>query len=362
MTRCMFARPSFAVSCLMALGLAAASQAAGAASVAEIALMQGPDRQAKLEAGAKVEGEVNFYTTLIVDQAVIPIKNAWEKKYPAIKFNFVRASGAPLVQRIIAEARAGKPNADVAVPATDALSRADMLQKIWSPELAAFPAHYLANGGTTMTYRLSFFGMGYNTKLVSPADAPKAWEDILNPKWKGKMIWATSRETGGTFLIHHLLSHWGKAKADAFFDKLAAQNVAKSDASVRALLDLVIAGEYAMLITTSLNHAIISQGEKAPVDYASPDPVPARPDDIMLLNNAPHPHAGMLLIDFILSREGQEVLSKAEYQVARTDVDPLPSMRPIIPELNGKKSIVYRPETLTAVEPQLREIFDKVSP
>ena len=264
--------------------------------------------------------------------------------------------------RILKESRAGKPHADVAVPATDALGRADMLQKIWSPELAAFPAHYLGNGGTTMTYRLSFFGIGYNTKLVSPADAPKSWEDLLNPKWKDKMIWATSRETGGTFLIHHLRTIWGDNKADAYFDKLATQNVAKSPASVRALLDLVIAGEHSMLITTSLNHAIISQGEKAPVDYTSPDPVPSRPDDIMLLNNAPHPHAGMLLIDFFLSREGQAVLAKAEYQVARTDVEPLASMRPIIPELNGKKSIVHRPEALTAVEPRLLEIFNKVSP
>ncbi len=82
----------------------------------------------------------------------------------------------------------------------------------------------------------------------------------------------------------------------------------------------------------------------------------------MLLNNAPHPHGAMLFIDYILSREGQDVLSKAEYQVARADVDPLPSMVPIMPHLNGKTAKVYSPQDFIGKDEALQAIFDKISP
>ena len=363
MTTTSIRRLGLGVACLSALAMASFATVASAASIADVAMMSGPDRQAKLEAGAKAEGGVNLYTTLIVPQAVEPLKAGWDKKYPNIKFNFYRADQAPLVQRIMSETRAGSPAADVVVGSTaDALNRAQLLQSFTSPELSAFPKEYIGKDNLWAIYRLAYFGIGYNTKLVPEAVAPKSWEDLLDPKWNGKMIWATSRDTGGMFLIYHLRKIWGEKKAGEYFDKLATQRVAKSSASVRTLLDLVIAGEHAMLITTSLNHAIISKGEGAPVWFTSPDPVGARPDSIMVLNNMPHPHAAMLLTDYILSREGQAILAKAEYQVARRDVDPLPSMRPIIPELNGKTANMYPPEDITPVEDQLQAIFNKVSP
>ena len=332
-------------------------------TVKEAAGLTGPDRQARLEKGARAEGEFMFYTSLIVDQAVIPLKEAFEKKYPFIKFNFNRATSSSLIQRILSETRAGKPQADVVIGSTSAgLAQADLLHAFSSPELAAYPKDYLGKNGLWMTYRLAYYGIGYNTKMVPPADAPQTWDDVLNPKWKGKMIWGTSLETGGTFLIQHLRNSWGEKKAAEFYDKLATQQVARSDASVRALLDLVIAGEYAILLTTSLNHAIISAGQGAPVWFSMPDPVAARPDDMQLLKNAPHPHAAMLFIDYILSKEGQELIAKIEYMPARPDVAPIPSMVPSVPHLNGKKAIVYTGEEMFGDAEELKKIMDKISP
>ena len=351
-----------AAAAFLAVAATAQPGPVAAQSLSEIAMMSGPDRQAKLLAGARKEGEFSLYTTLIVDQAVIPLKNGWEKKYPDIKFSFFRGNQAPVVQRIVAEARAGKGNGDVVVGSTsDALDNAQMLQPFTSPEFAAFPKEYIGKNNLWFTYRLAFYGIGYNTKLVG-ADAPKTWEDLLNPKFKGRMIWSPSRDTSGPFIIEHLRQIWGEKKAAEYFAGLAKQDIAKSDAAIRALLDLVIAGEHWILITTSLNHAVISAGQGAPVWFSSPDPVPTRVDHVMLLNNAPHPHAAMLFIDYILSREGQDVLSKAEYQVGRTDVDPLPSMVPIMPHLNGRTAKLYAPQDFIGKDEELMAIFDKISP
>jgi iron(III) transport system substrate-binding protein len=124
----------------------------------------------------------------------------------------------------------------------------------------------------------------------------------------------------------------------------------------------VIAGEHSILLTTSLNHAVISKGMGAPVWFAMPDPVAARPDHIMVVNNAPHPHAAMLLVDFVLSKEGQTVLAKVDYEPGRLDVEPSAAIRPIVPRLNGKTDIIYPPDEMMDSQDELNRIFDKISP
>jgi ABC-type Fe3+ transport system substrate-binding protein len=345
------------------LGLASLPDPVSAQTIADVATLKGADRQARLEKGAAAEGQVMLYTTLIVEQAVTPLKAAFEKKYPNIKLNFYRANNAPLSQRVVSEARANKPVADVAVGSLSAaLNAAGMLQPFESPETAAFPKEFKDRENRFFTYRVAHYGLGYNTKTVPEATAPKVWEDVLDPKYKGKMIWGNSLETGASFLIQHLRKIWGPQKAGAFFDKLATQNVARSDAAIRTLLDLVIAGEHSILLTTSLNHAVISKGMGAPVWFAMPDPVAARPDHIMVVNNAPHPHAAMLLVDFVLSKEGQTVLAKVDYEPGRLDVEPSAAIRPIVPRLNGKTDIIYPPDEMMDSQDELNRIFDKISP
>jgi iron(III) transport system substrate-binding protein len=333
-----------------------------AQSLAEIAMMKGTDRQAKLEAGARKEGAFSLYTTL-VPEGSNPLQEAWEKKYPWVKTSFTRTASAAQIQRILAESRTGKANADVVMGSgSDALEEVKLLQPFSSPEMEAYPKEYVGKDNLYFTYRLASFGIGYNTRFVTGNDIPKSWEDLLNPKFKGHMIWSPSRDTGGPFLINHLRTIWGEKKADEYFDKLAKQDVVKSTASVRALLDLVIAGEHWILITTSLNHAVDSADKGAPVWFASPDPVHTRADHVMLPNNAPHPHAAMLFIDFLLSKAGQTVLQENEFQVSRPDVEPTKIQRPMIPRFNGRSEKVYSSQDLNGKEAVLDAIVNKVSP
>ena len=336
---------------------------AGAAdTAADVAKLAGPDRKAKIEAGARKEGELMFYTSLLVDDGVRPLQEAFTKKYPFIKFSYIRNSTAPLVQRLLAEDRAGKPMADIVIASSGAaLREAGFLQSYDTPELAAYPKNYIGPDNLWSTLRLSYNGLAYNTKLVSKADAPKKWEDLLDPKWKGKMIWNNAVESGGPLLIHHLNKIWGEKKSGEFFDKFATQNVAGSGASGRAVLDLVIAGEHAIQVSAALHQVIRSQTEKAPVDFVMVDPVIARPDHIQFLKSAPHPYTAMMFIDYVLSLEGQNTLVQYEYLPAHPQAQPLPQTAKIVPRLNGMSENMYAPDDLLPFNEQLTATYSKVS-
>ena len=335
---------------------------AAAASQADIAMMKGADRQAKLEAGAKKEGEFTFYTSLLVKSGVRPLKKAFEKKYPFIKYGYVRATTSTIVQKILSEARAGSTRSDVSVGSGSAsLMKGKVLEPYWTPGQAALPKGYVDKGGLWTSVRMSYNGIGYNSKLVSEAEAPKDWADLLDPKWKGKMVWQKALETGGPLTILHLQRIWGKKKAGEFFDKLAKQKVAASNASGRAVFDLVIAGEYHLQIANALHHVIRSKKRGAKGHFVSPDPVIARPAHAMLIKGAPHPYAAMLFLDYIISKEGQQLLANNEYLVAHPDVQPLPHMRAIVPRLNGKKEIVYTPADTLENSKELIAIYNKIS-
>jgi iron(III) transport system substrate-binding protein len=300
---------------------------------------------------------------MIVNQAVRPLQAGFKKLYPYIEFKYIRANSNGIAQRMMSESRAGKGRADVAVGSmSPALVDAKLVVPIWSPEMAAFPKGYVGKDSLWMTYRIGPYGISYSTKQLSKAQRPVVYEDLLKPHLTGKMIWGKSYETGGTFFIAHILRIWGKKKANAFFDKLRKQKMSTSNGSIRALLDLVVAGEHAVLISSALHHPIISKAKGAPAWFTMPGPVPLRVDHMMLAKDAPHPHAGMLLIDYIMSKSGQTTLAKANYVPGRGDVAVPDSIKPIIPRLQGKKTIIYTPTYMRAQEAEVMKIFKSITP
>ena len=351
------AAPMLAMAALAAWTLPASAQ-----SVADVAKMTGPDRMAKLEAGARKEGEVMNYTTMLVESGIRPLEEGFTKKYPYIKFNHYRANTSAMIQRILAEERAGKPVADVIVAtASHALVTAKIAQSFNSPELAAYPKEYTGPDNLWGTSRVTYSVIGYNTKLVAAADVPKSWDDLLLPKYKGKMIWGDALDSGGPLVILHLLKTMGDKRAHEYFDKLAAQEVASSSASGRAITDLVVAGEHAMNISAAGPHVVDSKSSGASVEFVSFDPVIARTDQLQLLVSAPHPHAAMLLIDYILSEEGQRNQVSTNEMGAHPKVLPNPALQPIIPRLTGKSEIIYMPQDTADIADELMDIYKKIS-
>jgi iron(III) transport system substrate-binding protein len=318
-------RWQFSLAIILVLALADGSYVLSelsAVTVADVALSKAPNRQTSLEEGAKKEGKLLWYTTLIVNQALKPLKEAFEKKYPFVQVDFHRADSEQLAQRMLAEYQAKKYDVDMldGTSTIVMLKKAGFIQRFDSPLLREYPAKLKDAQGYWAVPNVYFMTLGYNTKLVKPNEVPKTAQDLLNPKWRGKMIWSTSGGSGAPIFIGNTLISMGQEAGTAYLKKLASQNIAKSTASNRAVLDMVIAEEYAIAINIFNYHAVISRSAGAPVDWQALEPVPGQVKTLGLAKNSPHPHSAMLMIDFLLSKDGQKIFQEADYLPAHPDV------------------------------------------
>jgi len=312
----------FVVVLSMAIALPAFSAPAPKkpATAAEVALYTGADRQQILEEGAKKEGKLTFYTTGILVQTVRPLVDAFQKKYPYIKVEIWRAGTQELIPRFSQEHGAGRYTADV-IELTQAggvmLQEMSLLQAFSSPNLPFIEEGAVSKapgGAFTAGHYQSGISLAYNTKLIKKEEAPKTYQDLLDPKWKGKMAMAGSN-TGMSWTGALL-----ETQGEAFVDKMAKQKVAVHQVSARALLDMVISGEYALAPTIMDSHVNKSKQSGAPIAWVPLEPVPAYIGQIMLPKNSPHPFAAMLFIDFDLSKEGGLIYSANGYDSPRKDI------------------------------------------
>jgi len=286
---------------------------------------------AALVAAAKNEGEVVWYTTQIISQLVRPVSAAFEKKY-GIKVRSTRANSTELSVKIINESRAGKPQSDV----FDGTSTVVPLKKEgyvlrWLPDPAeAYPAQYKDPEGYWVANNLFFLTPGFNTSLVAKGAEPRSYQALLAPKWRGKMAWSTTpSNSGGPGFIGTVLTEMGNEKGMAYLRALSQQQIANIGGAAREVLDQVIAGEYVLGLQIFNHHAVISAKKGAPVDWIKMEPATGTLSVISVHRAAPHAHAAKLLVDFIISPEGQHIFRAAEYLPADPAVPALtPSLKP----------------------------------
>jgi len=337
--------------------------ATGAANAAttDTALYQGTDRTQRLEAASRREGKVVFYSGMIENQALRPIADAFRKKYPFIAVEIWRGDSRALVQKALTERRAGRVNGDVleSTGGAAALIKAGASAPFHSPAMADYPAKYLDPNGFWAASRLDYFGLAYNTREVSAADAPKTYDDLLAPKWSGAIAWRADSEVGAPLFIAGILRSMGRERGEAWLKKLASQRIVNYAGSARALVDRVGAGEYKIAVEIYAHHPLISKAKGAPLETVMLEPVPSAVSTIQLAKDAPHPNAAMLLIDFVLSREGQEVLRAADYFSANPKLDTTPMLRRIVPGLNGKQELVFTPEAMFESRDEANVFFNK---
>lgn len=307
---------------IVLLALASATTQVHALTTEEIALLNRPDRQKILEEGARKEGKLVWYTPLIVNQAVRPLKETFEKKYPFIKVDFHRANSRGLVQKWLAENAAKRYEVDVVGGSEVTMlgKKAGLLLRFASPSMRDFPAELKDPQGLWSTTNLYFMTLAYNTRRIKPSEAPKSYEDLLNPKWKGRMAWHMGSNTGAPLFIGNILTVMGEKAGTAYLQNLAKQSVISATASARGIVDLVVAGEYDIAINIFNNHAEISKDAGAPVDWQPLEPVPSPMGTTGVAKTAPRPHAAMLFTDFLLSEEGQRVFQRADYLPAHPKV------------------------------------------
>ena len=277
---------------------------------------------AALYEAAKKEGQVVWYTTLIVNQAVRPLIAAFNKKYPGIDVRYARSDSGPNAIKIMNEARAGKVEGDVfdgiATPAP--LLKAGLIEPFVASEANKYPPSLRDSEGRWNALVLYFLTPGINTQLVGKDDIKTA-QDLLDPKWKGKIAWGNEPSSGAPAYVGAVLQAMGEDKGMAFLRALAKQNIINVEATNRAILDQVILGQYPIALSIFNHHAEISAKKGAPTAWLKVEPIPAPFHSIGLVKNAPHPNAARLLIDFLLSEEGQRAFAAVDY---------LPAM-PVVP-------------------------------
>lgn len=313
---------------------------------------------AKLIEAARREGQVVWYTTLIVDQAVRPLAQAWAAAYPDVKLRFSRASSTDQALKITNEARAGKIQADVFDGSSTifSLMEAGLVDSYKPASAVDYPADFRDASGAWTALNAYFMVPAYNTQNLPAADVPKKWEDLLNPKFRGKMAWATDESADGPAgFVGMILTTMGQEKGMDYLHKLAQQKIAQVPANQRVTLDQVIAGEYQLGIMMYNHHVGISQSKGAPVEWIRMDPALATINYLGVVKGAPHPNAARLLVEFLLSEGGQNVLRAAGYIPVNPKVPPTnPALRP---DLGKFKYMTISTDTIRKKLPEWNRIY-----
>jgi len=322
------------------------------------AMYRGPDREQRLVEGARKEGQVTVYSSMIVDQALRPLIDGFEAKYPFVRAQYVRDDPPQQLQKLMAESRAGRMVADVLestgleVP----IRAADVDQPFWSPQIEAYAPERRDPENYWAPTRFSYLGACYNTNIVKPADVPKGFADFLDPKWKGKIAWS-STVIGAMLFITGVRNFMGEDKALVYLQKLAKQDIVPIASANRVVVDRVMAGEYALCLDAFLHHPIISARKGAPIASLPLDPVLTVVSSVMLPKAPPHPYAAMLFIDYLLSKEGQQKLQAADYFPARPDVPASPDLDKIVPHKIGLHENFISPVKMNTDLPRSRAFY-----
>jgi len=307
--------PSTLAAALAACSFATAVHAQG---VAELAVYAGADREKKLIEGAKKEGELNIYTSAQSDDMGALVQ-AFEKKY-GVKVNVWRASSEKVLQRAVTEARGNRHTVDICEtngPEMEALSREKILTAVKSPHLADLIAPAIRPHGEWVGTRLNVFVQAYNTGLVKKEELPKRWEDLANPKWKGKL----GIEQEDSDWLAGEFAELGEARALKVFKDIVDKNGVSVRKGHTLLAQLVVSGEIPLALTIYNYKAEQLKNKGAPIDWFSIGPAIARPNGVGVLKRAPHPHAAVLFYDFEISPEGQKILAARDFVPTSKKVD-----------------------------------------
>lgn len=295
-----------------ALGLVAASAAAQ-----NLATYEGPDRMERIAATAKKEGSLTLYTT-IAEKDISTLVRPFEAKY-GVKVNVWRAGTDKVLHRTLAEAAAKRHDVDVVhmgSPEMEALARETVLQPVLSPvysqlQPGSVPAH--RQWASTL---LSVWVQAYNTNVVGKADLPRSYQDLLDPKWKGKLGIEAKNEDWFAAVVGIM---GGGEKGLAFFRELVARNGISPRKGHSLLTNLVSAGEVPLALTVYNYMPEQARKKGAPIDWFVLEPAVARSNAVGVARHAPHLAAALLFHEYMLT-EAQDLLVQLDYVPTNTQV------------------------------------------
>jgi iron(III) transport system substrate-binding protein len=282
-------------------------------TIADLVTYNGADWEQILYAGAKTEGKVVWYTSLAGD-SYKGMTKAFEAKYPGVRVEAYRVSGSEMTTRMMEESKAKRYIVDtVETTEGNLLFMRDgfLLRPYYSPYFALYPEDAKQKSERGLYFwaiaRESYIGFAYNKKLLSKSAIPKNYEGLLHPELKGRMGVSVSDPS------YKVIGAIIRTRGMELVKKLKAQEIALHTIIPPALLDLIASGEVLASPAIFRNHTLNAIAKGAPVEWVPMDIVPTNVGGAAIAAQPPHPHAALLLADYLLGPEGQAVLEKYEY-------------------------------------------------
>ena len=293
-----------------------------------------PDR-AQLIEDAKKEGKVVFYTGASANDGNA-LKVAFERKYPFLKMEYFRAGKDKLLGKYLTEVRNNTFLPDVyqgSVFPLAALQQKGLLARYQSPEREAIHENLRDNNDYWAPVILNAMTITYNTRLVKGDDIPKSYNDLLLPKWKGRL----GLDLNKTEWYVAMMQTLGEERGRKYMEALSKQNVQARDGNT-IIGQLLAAGEFSLAVSQYPTSVEEMKKSGAPIEWIPLQPHFVYAQVLALTAKNFHPAAGKLFIDYCLSEEGQQVLRGISRITVRKDVLPNP------PKLiQGHKLLVVNP-------------------
>jgi len=285
--------------------------------VAAVAAYRGAERTERLIAGAKKEGELMIYSSLTPDDQ-LRLAADFKSRY-GVALKFWRGSQTNILQRVLTETRGGRFEFDALEtnsPQIEALAREKLLQKINSPYVdeVLLPQTLPAHGEWTPD-RLNLLVYAYNTNAVKPAELPKTWADLLEPKWKRRI----GMEATNVEWFAALVEAMGEQAGLELFRRIGDNGVAVRTGHTHST-GRVIAGEIPMFFGVFSHDVDRMKVKGAPVDWFVLPPAIVVPSAVAVSRRAPHPHAAALFYDYMLT-DGQRLYTEVHRVPANKNYD-----------------------------------------
>ena len=264
------------------------------------------------------------------------ITDAFMKRYPGIKATYWQGRNPEIITRVLTEFQGGQASVDIilsdnappVVRAAGAIASYDTVQR----------DVLLLHDPTMATVSLQIQALTYNTKKLKPADLPKSWEDVANPKFKGMVALDDPMRAGPlSSMLAGLKDQWkDNNRFNNFVKGLKALGVPVHK-STSAMFRLVISGEYAICMPALL-HDVFEEKEKGtPIDYIKAVPPVVFPRQAAIYAKAPNPNAAKLFAEWAISTQGQQVIDSVGRETSRKDFKSKTSIESAYPK--GTKAI-----------------------
>jgi len=312
------------------------------------ATYEGADRDARLVAGAKKEGQLVMYTSGQADDFNLLAKN-FEQKY-GVKVTMWRAGSENVLQRALTEARGGRFAVDVVEtngPELEMLQREGLEQAVKSPHLAdIIPAAKQPHGEWVGT-RLNVYALAYNTRAVKKDELPKRYDDLADARWKGRL----GIEQDDSEWLAGLATQFGEAHITQVFRDVVQKNGISVRKGHTLLTQLVASGEVPLALTVYNYKAEQLKNKGAPIDWFVIGKAVARPNGVAVMKRAPHPNAAVLWYDFEISEEAQRILAQREF---------VPTNRKVDTPLNKVPLVVVDPKIILDQQAKWTKLYEEL--